>query len=669
MFTDISGYTALMGGNESLAMEYLRINRSIQRPLIEEHGGEWLKEMGDGVLAMFDSALNAVKCAMKIQEEVRIKTAYKVRIGLHLGEITLENQDIFGDGVNIASRIESITDPGGIYVSESIVKAIRANREIQFFKIGATHLKNVSDLVVVYAIQSNNLPLPSQKKIRQLLGQDQLINAKRRRVIFAVAILVFAAIAWVVRVYIILPNANKISAIAVLPLQNLTGDNDQEYFVAGMHDALITELSRIGSIRVISRQSTLRYLGSTISMPEIAKQLHVDALVEGSVFKTGNHVRIQIQLIKARPEEAHILAQAYDRELEDILNMHKEITQDIAGKIEIKLTQREKSNLDKTDKVVPEAYEAYLKGVFYWNKLTPESLELADSYFKRAIEIDPDYPLAYIGMASIGLGKAQMGYESVRTTSIGVKAFMDKAYELDSGLAEWYSLDAGFKTWGQWKWIEAEKSFLKSIELNPNYSINRVYYAQYLTIMRRFEEGLEQIKIGLEIDPFNTLYNEIYCMNLLFSRRYNDAADLLNTILEKEPNSRIALTTLRSVYHQEGKFEEAYDIWKRTNANDPKALEALEKGYSEDGYSKALQRLAEYYIEKSQTRYVSSWQIGTQYTRAGMKEEALKYLELAFEQGDQNVPFMNIDPIFDYLREEPEFQRMIEDLNFPSKSE
>jgi adenylate cyclase len=665
MFSDIVGYTALMGEKEEEAFRILRKNRNIQKQSIKKYGGIWLKEMGDGILARFDSALNAVLCAKDIQQQIHQDPSFQVRIGIHLGDITVENEDVFGDGVNIASRLQSIADPGAIFVSESVIRAIRSRDEIKYLPVGAVTLKNVSYPVGIFAIQGEGISLPSQQKIKELSSVHPGKSKKRRRLILFTMILLIGLGGWFIKKYILPSDDTSISSIAVLPLANLTGDEQQEYFVAGMQDALITELSKIGSIRTISRQSTLKFQGSTLSMREIARQLNVEAIVEGSVYKSGNNVRIQIQLIKARPEETHLLAQAYDRELSDILNMHREITQDIASKIQVRLTAGEQAHLEDKKQVVPEAYEAYLKGTFHWNKLTREDLDLAENYFNLAIEKDPDYTLAYVGMASIGVGRAQMGYEPWKEAALKTMRFMDKALEMDSSLSEVYFMNAAFNSWGFWDWETAEQLYRHALKKNPNYAIAHAYYAQHLCVLKRTEEGLRQNVVALELDPFNTLFKEIYGMDLLFAKKYKDARELLEGILENDPKSRIALTTLRSVYHQLGFYDQAFEMWKRTYPNDPEALAALEKGNSAGGYSKALQFLAELLIERSKTTFVTPWQIGTIYARAGMGEETLDWLEKAYDAHDPNMPYINIDPIFDYLRKEPRFQALIKKMNFP----
>ncbi len=665
MFTDIVGYTALMGEKESEALEILRINRNLQKKFISQYGGVWLKEMGDGILARFDSALNAILCAKEIQKKIREEASYKVRIGIHLGDVTVENGDVFGDGVNIASRLQSIADPGGIYISESVIRAIRARDEIKYILVGSVELKNVSYPVQVFAIQGEGISIPSHQKLKELATPQGKVKMSYRQISLIFAIIFIAMVGWLIREFIAQPEGPQIASLAVLPLSNLTGNPDQEYFVTGMHNALINELSKISSLRIISRQSTLQFQGSTLPMKDIAKQLRVDAIVEGSVLQSWNHVQIQVQLIKILPKESNILANTYDCELSDVLNIYREITKDITDKVYVQLTAGEKAKLQEKVKINPEAYEAYLKGMFHWYKLTPQDLDFSENYFKLSQKLDSGFALAYVGLAMIGIGRIQMGYVPwTETFPVSLKN-LNKALELDSTLSEAYNTSA-FINDQSWNFLKAELEYKKALYYNSNDATARAYYGHFLYRMKRPEEGQQEMAYALKLDPFNTLFKAMYGMGLSFNKRYKEAQELLEGILKTTPDSRIALTSLRTLYHLQKKFAEAFLIWKKCYSSDPEAIEALDKGYEEGGYSKALQRLAELLIERSKTEFVTPWQIGTIYARAGMKKEALEWLEKAYNAHDPNMPSIYVDPIFDYLRDERGFKSLYDKMNFPN---
>ena len=284
-----------------------------------------------------------------------------------------------------------------------------------------------------------------------------------------------------------------------------------------------------------------------------------------------------------------------------------------------------------------------------------------------ALEKDPNYALAYVGIANVWGGRQQQGLVPASEARPKAKAAATKALELDDTLAEVHHKLAGIRAWTDWDWAGADTAFRRAIEINPNYPDARAYYSHFLFMMRRPEEAMEQIERALELDPFNALFRAIYGMDLMYARRYDDAIAMLRETLRTAPNDWTALSTLRSAYHQKGMYEEALEIWKTSYAakGDHEAEKALARGYAEAGYSGALSRVAEMLIARSRTTYVTSWQIGTLYTRAGKNDEALEWLEKAYEEHDGNMPYISVDPIFDGLRDNPRFQDLLRRMNLP----
>jgi serine/threonine-protein kinase len=459
----------------------------------------------------------------------------------------------------------------------------------------------------------------------------------------------------------------EIKSLAVLPLENLSGKSEEEYFADGMHLALIGELSRISGLRVISRQSVLKYKGSGKSIQEIARELKVDVVVEGSVHREGSRVQIQAHLIRALPEETRLWTQIYERDMREVLAMHSDVARSITREIKVKLTPEEENRLANPSQVNREAYEAYLKGMFHWRRLTREDLDKALGYFELARKIDPNYALAYAGISMVWGGRAQMGYVPAKEAGPIAKAAIAKALELDSALPEVHCRIALTRTWSDWDWKGAETAFKQAIEINPNYAEARAYYSHLLHYLRRPEEAMVQINRALELDPFNSLFQALYTMDLMYARRYDDAISLLLNTLRTAPNDPVALSTLRSAYHQKRMYEEALAIWTTSYGvrSDHEAVNALTQGYAKAGYSGALSRLAEMLIARSSTSHVTPWQIGTLYTRAGKTDEALAWLEKAYDARDQNMPYISVDPIFDDLRDHPRFQELLRRMNLP----
>jgi TolB-like protein/tRNA A-37 threonylcarbamoyl transferase component Bud32/Tfp pilus assembly protein PilF len=461
--------------------------------------------------------------------------------------------------------------------------------------------------------------------------------------------------------------SEAIDAIAVLPLENLTGDPEREFFVDVATDELIGQLSQIGALRVISRRSVMKYKGMEKSLSEIAQELKVDAVVEGSVLRVGENVRIRVRLIEALPEERNLWAQTYDRAMTDVLVMYKEMARAIAEKTRVELTAQEEAFLASARQINPEAYEAYNKGMFHAYKLTSQDLELARGYFELALENDPNFALAYVGIGFVWQAQNQQGIMSHSEAGPKAEEAGLKALELDDTLPEVHYFLAAQQTWGKWDWESAGKSFERAIELNPNFPDARAYYSWYLFYMERPEEAMAQIERALELDPFNAAFRSLYAFDLMYARRFDDAIADLQETLKTAPMDQFALSAIRSAYHVKGMFEEAYEARKTWYdvKEDSEAEQALVRGYEEAGYSGALRSVAELMIERSRTTFITPWQIATLYTCAGMNNEALEWLEKAFEAHDANMPAISVDPIFDDLREEPRFNELLRKMNLP----
>jgi TolB-like protein len=460
-------------------------------------------------------------------------------------------------------------------------------------------------------------------------------------------------------------HAEAIESIAVLPLENLTGDTEQEYLVDGVTDELIGQLGQISALRVISRQSVMRYRGSDKTLPEIARELNVDALVEGSVQQVGDSVRIRVQLIDALPEERNLWGETYERAKSDLLMLYSEMAQAIADKTQVSLTAEESTRFTKTREVNPEAYEAYLKGQFHANKLTPKDLETALQYYELALEKDPDYAQAYAGIAGVWGGRTYFGMLASEVKP-KMMAAINKCFELDSNLPEAHYMLAGVATWFDFDWDKAEREFRLTLELNPNYAHARVFYGLFLTGMGRFEEAIEQMEYGIELDPLNAMYQSYLALPYLRSRRYDEAIAQFKVGISLEPNFGDALGGLRSCYHQKGMYEESLALTRKIfiTEGDDDLLEALDRGYDQGGYKEAMRQVAEALAARSNRAY--SLGIAKFYTYAGEKDRALDWLEIAYEERMQNLVYLNVYPRWDPLRNDPRFQNLIRLMNFPA---
>ncbi len=464
-----------------------------------------------------------------------------------------------------------------------------------------------------------------------------------------------------------LVSGPAIERLAVLPFTNFMNDPEQEYLVQGMHEAVISELTQAGA-KVIARPSVMQYQDTDKSARDIASELGVDALIEGSVFRAGDSVGIQVRLIDGTTEE-YLWSQSYDGDMRNVFGLYRGVARAIVDEIQLALTPQAEARLASAPSAPPnpEAVEAVMRGRFHWERLTEQDIETALQYFELAVRLDPDYAPAHAGIASVWGGRMQMGLVPYSEGSPKVMAALATALELDSTLADVHYTLAFVSTWYEWDWEVAQKAFEQAVALKPSHASAHAYYSHFLNIMGQPEKAMEHIDRALEIDPFNALFQALYGMDLNYARRYDDAVALLRETLARAPNDLTALSTLRTTYHQLGRYDEAIEVWKSsfTARGDSEAVEVLERGYAEGDYSGALTLLAELMVTRSRTTHVTPWQIATLYTRAGKNEEALEWLEKAYDAHDTNMPYISVDPIFDTLRDEPRFQDLLQRMNLP----
>ena len=458
-----------------------------------------------------------------------------------------------------------------------------------------------------------------------------------------------------------------IDSIAVLPLQNLSGDPEQEYFADGMTEALMTNLAKIGALKVISRSSIMRYKGTDKSLGEIAEELGVDAIVEGSALRVGNRVRITAQLIDPETDQA-LWADSYERDLQDVLLLQSEVAQAIAEQIQVAVTPEETTRLAGARPVDPEAYEAYLRGSFHSYQFTPADLATALEYFESALEKDPDYALAHCGVSQVWTFRLVMGVVPPREAGPKMVAAALKAIELDETLSEAHGAMAIARTWYEWDWDGAEAEFNRAIELNANDAYARVYYGHFLAIVKgRFEEARTQIERALELDPLNTLFQDLYGHYLAWVGRHDDAIAQFRNVLQTSPNNALARQGLWGAFHQKGMYDEALAELKAKFAavGDREVEEALARGYAESGYPGAMTSAAETLVARSRETYVRPHLIASLYARAVKNDQAIEWLENAFEARDHDMVYLSVVRFPDGLREDSRFQDLLRRMKLP----
>jgi serine/threonine-protein kinase len=454
--------------------------------------------------------------------------------------------------------------------------------------------------------------------------------------------------------------SGPIRALVVLPLENLSGDPAQEYFADGMTEALIARLAKIGTLKVISRTSAMFYKGARKPLPEIARELKVDAVVEGSVLRAGDQVRITAQLIRAATDE-HLWAETYDRDLRDILALQSEVARAIAQEIQVKLTPKEEASLAHSRTVDPAAYEAYLRGLHSWNKRSESGLKQGVEHFQRAIEEDPTYARAYAGLADCYSVLGWMGMLPPKESFGRSKAAAVKALELEKDLAEAHCSLAYALHHYDWDWANAEREFLRSLELNPGYATGHHWHALLHVSLGRPREAVAEIEKAQELDPLAPILRSALGFILYMTRQYDRAnVELLKTV-EAHPKFWIGSNWLGLSSAQQKRYPEALAACARAvELSDGLPITVASLGYIQalsgdrEGAMGTLERLK----ESAKHRYVIPYGMAIIYAGLGDHEQALTWLEKAFEERSNLLCYLSVDPSFDSLRAHPRFLEM-----------
>jgi eukaryotic-like serine/threonine-protein kinase len=462
----------------------------------------------------------------------------------------------------------------------------------------------------------------------------------------------------------------QIESLAVLPLQNLSRDPEQDYFADGMTEELITDLSKIGALRVISRTSVMHYKGTTKTLPEIARELKVDAVVEGSVRRSGDQVRITAQLIYA-PTDRHLWAESYERSLRDVLALQSEVASAIANEIKIKVTPEEQVHLSSSHLVNPDAYEAYLKGRYYWNQRRPEALKIGLQNFQQAIEKDQNYASAYSGLADSYFVLAIAGSVPASEAMPKARAAALKALQIDDTLAEAHaSLGVVLENY-DWKWMEAEREFKRAIELNPNYSIAHHYYAGHLMLMGRHTEAIAEVKRAIGLDPLSPIINTFLGRAYYYARQYDQAIAQYRRTFEIVPNFAVASSFLVQAYEQEAMYEAAIAESRSALIGDgqspekaAKIVAELSSAYKASGARGYWQKRLDL-AKKESKQHPMSLEMAYIHSRLGQNEQAFAWLERAYEEHDMWLSTLKVEPKWDSLRSEPRFQDLVRRVGLP----
>ena len=630
MFTDMVGYTALMQENERQAKILRDKHRAVLERLILEHRGQILQYYGDGTLSIFGSAIEAAVCAAKIQQELQSGPKVPLRIGIHAGDVVYDDEGVYGDGVNIASRIENIALPGSVLVSDKINDELKNQKEIATTFLGRYELKNVKYPVKLYAINVEGIIVPTSEQL----------EAK---------------------------SAISENSIAVLPFINLSAEKDNEYFSDGITEELLNALAKVDGLLVTSRTSSFAFKGKSTDIRDIGKQLGVKTVLEGSVRKYGNRVRVTAQLINSE-NGYHKWSETYDRNFEDIFAVQDELANSIVDQLKKTIQiQKPSKTLVKIPTGNIDAYNLYLKGLYNWNKWSPDFVLKAIKYFEDAVKISKEFSLAHARLSACYVFLGAAGFMSNKIAYLKAKEYAEKAYELDNSLID-AQLSLGMvKYFNDWDWQGAEKCFIKALEINPNSAETHQYYAMLLTTLGYHKKALKEAELAHQLDPLNAPISYILSFTYFNNNQTELAIEQHNQTLEIDSEFGDTWNSLAWIYLKSSSYDKAIEIFNK-NLNDPvnkvKALSGL--GYA---YAKLKKpQKAKEYIKILES--INSDQLPTDLDLAivhvglGEMDTAFNFLNNSIDKRLGGLNFIN-GKYWKEIQDHPRFKEILQRMNLP----
>ena len=645
LFVDIVGYSKLLTNEQGELLQKLnQIVRESNEFLRAEAASELIRlPTGDGMALIFlRSAEAPVECALEISRALRKSPELQVRMGIHSGPVNQvsdvnDRSNVVGAGINIAQRVMDCGDAGHILLSKRVAEDLAQYAQWApcLHELGEVDVKHGIKVSIVnlYTEEVGN-PEPPQKVKGDSRGSEPISSE---------------------------------TSIAVLPFVDLSQTKDQEYFCDGISEEILGALAKIERLRVVARTSSFSFKGQNVEVGEVARKLNVENILEGSLRRDGNRIRITAQLINGR-DGFHRWSETYERELQGIFAVQDEITAAIVDALKIKLTGALPVQIQRDT----ESYELYLKGRFHWNKRTTKSIKKAIDYFQQALKKEPNYALAYTGIADcyLSLGFTfDAGVLSPKVAIPKAKAAAKKAAEINDDLAEAHTSLAFIKLNYDWDWSGAEREFKRAIQLNPNYDNAHHWYSHYLIAVGRTEESLAASKRALELDRVGVVINLHLGWHYLFARQYDLAIDQFQRTLEMDNRYGLAHWFLGQAYGGKAMYREALaELNKAADLLKPSVGVTAAIGCIQamSGKRAAAQKIIKELTQLSARKYVSPYQLAL--VHAGLEEtdQAFEYLEKARRERSDSLVYLKIDPRLDDLHSDPRFAELLQRIGLDS---
>ena len=670
MFTDIVGYTALMQQDEEKAIQARDKHRRIFNSITEKHRGRILQYYGDGTLSIFDSAIDAVNCGIEMQLGFREDPTIPVRIGIHTGDIIFSEEEIIGDGVNVASRIESLAVPGSVFISDKVYDEIKNQESIKTSMLKTFKLKNVEKPVEVYAISNVGLVVPDPEDIKGKIEVDISPYKKKPRRFKTVLYVLFSIVSIVMAVMVFIGyqkfsdtkrgSNEQMKSIAVLAFENMSGEPDQEYFSDGISEEILNALTKVDGLKVAGRTSAFSFKGKNEDIRKIGEKLDVKMVLEGSVRKAENQVRITAQLINVE-DGFHIWSETYDREMEDIFAIQDEIAARIVEKLKLQV-QKSFGKEERTQNV--EAYDLLLKGIYFLNK-DYEGTKKGMEYFQKAVELDPNYATAYAWIGDAYTNYAAYGFMSNAEAYSNARTAVQKAISLNEHEPRAHKVLAYVHLYYDWDWEAALSEYNKALQYGldaPDHFIT--WYDMFIN--KDFEHAISVSEQILESDPLHIESHWHLGLCYFMAGRYNEALVSFDNALELDPNYSEGHHWKGATLTSMKKYEEAISSLQKgleiTKGEGPAFLDLLIAKIQSGHEDEVLQILNQWICSGE---YVEPVGPAILYTLLGIKDEALEWLEKAYRERSLFIITLKSYWIWDPLREDPRFIKIYDRMNFP----
>jgi TolB-like protein/tetratricopeptide (TPR) repeat protein len=629
MFTDIVGYTAIMQEDEVLA---LQLRQKLKKKLEEEivtHHGRILELRGDGALCSFSSTIEGVRAALALQLDMQATPLVPLRIGIHTGDVMMEGDAVYGDGVNIASRMESFAVPGSIFISARVYDDIKNQKDIQTILLGKYALKNVKEQVEIFAISNPGIKIPD---IASLEGKGEKAQQK---------------------------------CLLVLPFVNMSNDPEQEYFSDGLTEELISNLSRLRNMKIISRTTSMKYKGTNKDVKTIGRETDANYIMEGSVRKHGNNIRITAQFVDAE-RDIHLWAETYRGTLDDIFDIQEKVSASIVQALSMQLTGDEQYTLRKRYTENTEAYQLYLQGRYFWNRRNEEGLKAATRFFEKAIEKDSGFALAWAGLADTYSLMGEYTNISRRELFPMQMAAVNRALEIDNRLGEAHiSLGISLML-NEWDWENSGKEFRIGIELTPNYATGHHWFAEWLLFTGNMDESFREISLAVELDPVSQGILKDKGIFYYYNRQYDEAIDIAMKTLELDPDFVPVHRLLSLSYAGKGMFDEAIaenKRWGELTGNKAKTDVALAHIYAAAGRKEDAVEIIEHTAIEKALSGNDYRGVALVYAALGENDKAFEWLDKSYERHEESLCSLKIDPKSDPLRSDSRFNKMLKKIN------